>query len=337
MGPSRLPSDARYVAGVIHHADWELLPQCLESLRRQTLSPVAVFVVDTGVDPERLDPVRCAFPEAVIEVCDNSGWGAGANRVLNWIAEHYPETSFALLLNPDAAPDPDYAELLVVDASAHPEVAIEGGKLLRPGRATLDSAGIRMPRHRRPRDRGSGERDVGRYDQRESVFGVSGAAMLVRRTAMDAIAVLGEVVDSDFFAYQDDTDLCWRARLFGWDVVYQPAARAIHGRGWRKERRFTIDPVVRRHSFKNHYLQILKNERAADFLLNLPWLLAWEGLRFGFALLRDRAVLPAYADALRGVPAAWRKRREIRRRLDRGEGGPEIGIRAVPLCYSPRS
>lgn len=336
MSLSKSPSEAGYVAGVIHHADWDRLPRCLESLRRQTLAPAAVLVVDTGVDADRLTPVRRAFPEVVFDVRENRGWGAGVNRVLAWIAEHHAAAEFALLLNPDAAPDPDYADALIADVAVNPEVAIAGGKLLRPDRSTLDSAGIRLPRHRRPRDRGSGERDTGRFDRRESVFAVSGAAMLVRRSAMDAIAVRGEVVDEDFFAYQDDTDLCWRAGRFGWTVVYQPAARAVHGRGWRKEHRFAIDPAVRCHSFKNHYLQILKNERARDVLGNLPWLLAWEALRLGFALLRDRAVLPAYLQAVRGMPGAWRKRQEIHRRLAAGVGGPAASPGSIPLCYSTR-
>lgn len=335
MSPAENPSDPRYVVGVIHHADWDRLPRCLESLTRQTLTPCAVLVVDTGVDGERLAPVQRAFPDVVFEVRENGGWGAGANRVLAWIAECHADAPFALLLNPDAALDPDYARTLIADALLRPDVAIAGGKLLRPDRITLDSAGIRLPRHRRPRDRGSGESDTGRYDRRESVFAVSGAAMLVRRSAMEAIAVGGEVVDEDFFAYQDDTDLCWRARLFGWKVAYQPEATAVHGRGWRKERRFSIDPAVRRHSFKNHYLQILKNERSLDLLRNLPWLLAWEGLRLGFALSRDRAVLPAYAQALRGMPSAWRKRREIHRRLAAGLGRPGTETPTTPLCYSP--
>jgi GT2 family glycosyltransferase len=319
-----------YVAGVIHHADWDQLPGCLEGLRRQTRPPAAVLVVDTGVDPARLEPVRRAFPEVVFEVGTNRGWGAGVNRALAWAAERHPEAAHLLLLNPDAAPEPDYAERLVEDARAHPEAAILGGKLLRPDRATLDSAGIRLPRHRRPRDRGSGEPDRGRWDRRESVFAVSGAAMLVRLSAMEDLAIAGEVVDEDFFAYHDDTDLCWRARRFGWDVVYQPTAVAIHARGWRRERRFEIDAAVRRHSFKNHYLQIIKNERGADLLRNLPWLLAWEVLRLGFALLRDPAVLPGYAEAVRGAPAAWAKRRTMAERLAREPRRADPGGRA---CY----
>ena len=54
---------------------------------------------------------------------------------------------------------------------------------------------------------------------------------------------------------------------------------------------------VRRHSFKNHYLQLIKNERGRDFLANLPAIAFWELARFGFALLRDRAVLAVEAKA----------------------------------------
>src|SRR5690606_18443946 len=127
-----------------------------------------------------------------------------------WADAHHPGVAYALLLNPDTRLDPDYAAVLVRELEADPRAAIAGGKLLRPDRATLDSAGIRLPRHRRPRDRGSGEPDRGRYDRREAVFAVSGAAMMVRRAAMAAIALDGEVVDESFFAYHDDTDLCWR-------------------------------------------------------------------------------------------------------------------------------
>jgi hypothetical protein len=76
-----------------------------------------------------------------------------------------------------------------------------------------------------------------------------------------------------------------------------------------------MEPWVRRHSFKNHYLQIIKNERGLDLLANLPWLLGWEVLRLGFAVLRDRSILLGYRDAMRRVPRALAKRREIRAQI----------------------
>ena len=193
-------------------------------------------------------------------------------------------------------------------------VAIATGKLLRADRETLDSAGIRFPRHRRPRDRGSEEPDRGQFDSTERVEGASGAAMLLRTAALEALEIEGEIFDESFFAYHEDTDLCWRARRLGYEILYEPAAVAVHARGWKRADRDRIPVEIRRHSFKNHYLQLVKNESRADFLRNLPWLIGWEVLRFGFVLLRDRALFAGYRDAFRALPTARRRRRLISQR-----------------------
>ncbi len=305
----------RYVAGIVNHGSYEDLARCLASLSQQDTRPEAVFVVDTGVDPSRLQALVGEYASVGFEVRPNLGWGAGVNRILARVGDEHPGVPYVLLLNPDIELDPDFAAVLVDALEADPRVALASGKLLRPGRTVIDSAGIRLPRHRRPRDRGSDETDGGQYDRAEFVFGVSGAAMLLRRAALADLAVAGEVVDEDFFAYHDDTDLCWRANRLGWRVLYEPRARGVHGRRWQRRQRMQIAPLVRRHSFKNHYLQIIKNERLADFCLNLPWLLAWELLRLGFAVLRDPAVLPAYRDALVASRRALAKRRAIEDRL----------------------
>lgn len=142
--------------------------------------------------------------------------------------------------------------------------------------------------------------------------------MMIRRSVLADLALDGEVFDEDFFAYQDDTDLAWRAQRLGYEVLYHPDARAVHGRRWRRERRASIEPWVRRHSFKNHYLQIVKNEPVGLFVRNLPILMYWEVLRLGFVLARDRDVLPAYCQALQGFPRAWHKRKLLQARLRDG-------------------
>jgi GT2 family glycosyltransferase len=134
---------------------------------------------------------------------------------------------------------------------------------------------------------------------------------MLRTTVLPDLTVMGEIFDEDFFSYHEDTDLAWRARQMGYDSLYVPMARAAHGRGWRREGRERVPPEIRRHSFKNRYLEMIKNERASDFVRNLPPILGMELARFAFALFRDREVLPGYMDAVRGVPRAFRKRRLI--------------------------
>ncbi|NMC13327.1 MAG: glycosyltransferase family 2 protein [Chloroflexi bacterium] len=68
------------------------------------------------------------------------------------------------------------------------------------------------------------EVDSGQYGAVEEVFAGCGAALLLRR------AMLAEVgsLDDDFFMYYEDTDLSWRARLYGWKVLYASPAKVRH-------------------------------------------------------------------------------------------------------------
>src|SRR5690606_343966 len=113
---------APWVAGVIHHAAWDELAACLASLAAQREPPRATLVVDTGVAPERLEPIRRAHPAVHFEVRENRGWGAGVNRVLAWAAAHHPDVPFVLLLSPDVALEPDYGAVLAAELAAHPRV-----------------------------------------------------------------------------------------------------------------------------------------------------------------------------------------------------------------------
>jgi GT2 family glycosyltransferase len=242
------------------------------------------------------------------------GYAAGANRVID---ELHGDVDFVLVLNPDVILDATFAEELLGATSAHPDVAIATGKLVRTGRELIDSAGIFFPRHRRPRDRGSEELDSGQFEVEERVEGASGAAMLIRTTAIDVLTVEQELFDEAFFAYHEDTDLCWRARRLGFEILYVPSAIAVHKRGWQKDGRLSVPIMIRRHSFKNHYLQLIKNETLSQFVRNLPWLAGWEILRLGHVLLRERDLLPAYADAWRARVQALRRRKVIRQRAIR--------------------
>lgn len=312
--PSGERVEPKYSIGVVNYRTYSDLERCLESLANQDLKPLSIVVVDASPDPMRLEDMRERYPHVVWEPRPNRGFAAGANSVLERVRGVAPESEFVLILNPDVQLQPDYASNLLSEMRCYPEACLGSGKLLRPDTSLIDSAGIRLPRHRRPRDRGSEEPDRGQYDRTEFVFGVSGAALMLRCSALPDLEIEGEIFDEDFFLYHEDTDVSWRANLLGWRVLYVPTARAMHARRWRRDRRFHMDAPIRRHSFKNHYLQMIKNERVGDFLINLPMIAFWELGRFGFAVLRDREVLSGYRDAWQLGSNAWRKRRVLQRR-----------------------
>ena len=301
-----------YSAGVINYRNYEDLGPCLESLQAQTLAPAQITVVDADPDESRLAVLEEAFPAVSFERVSNHGFAGGANRLLASLARAVPEAEFALILNPDTFLDPDFCEVLLNSIRGREDVALASGKLFRSGRSRLDSAGIRLPLNRRPQDRGSRQIDRGQFDQPEYVFGASGAAMMIRLAALKDLEIEGEIFDEDFFVYHEDTDLSWRAKNLGWRVYYEPAAVAVHKRGWQKESRYSIPAEIRRHSFKNHYLQIVKNESLLSFLVLLPVFVSWEVLRLGFAVLLDRTILPAYGQAYRLLGRAFHKRRVLR-------------------------
>jgi GT2 family glycosyltransferase len=302
MGPE-------HAVGIVHYRSYADLLACLDAVMRQTLPPGYVHVFDVDGEPEARARVATVHPEVCFHEGPNIGYAAAANRLVAAMRAAAPALEYILILNADVVLDPPFCAELWRGAAAHPGSALLGGKLLRPGRKILDSAGIDLPAHRRPRDRGSEAPDRGQYEAEEAMFGVSGAAMGMRVSALDDLALDGELFDEDFFMYHEDTDLCWRAGRLGWTVRYVPRATAVHARGWQKDERFRTAAHIRVHSFKNHYLQLAKNERLGDFLLRLPVLLVWEVMRLGFALLRDRPILAGYAAAGSLLAESFRKRR----------------------------
>ena len=308
---------ARWGAGIVNHGSYDDLDRCLESLACQSLPATAIAVYDTGEDAARFETRRAAHSECHFESGPNRGYAGGANRVVELLASESESLDYILVLNPDVELDPDFSVRLIEGIDQRPRVAIATGKLLRPDRLTLDSAGILFPRHGRPRDRGSDSRDRGQFDAVELVDAASGAAMMLRVAALGDLELEGELFDESFFVYHEDTDLCWRARRFGWQILYEPRAVGVHVRRWQRARRAEIATSTRRHSFKNHYLQLVKNETLGHGLRNLPWLLGWEILRLGFVVVRDRPMLGAYAEAWRALPEAKRKRALVQARARR--------------------
>jgi GT2 family glycosyltransferase len=330
--------------GIVNYRSYEELGSCLESVFRSSLAPDRVCVYDADGREDARAQLSERFPAVTWEVGPNLGYAGGANALLADAPTSSDREQFFLLLNPDVVIERCFVQQLVSAMFERPDVALAGGKLLRPEGGRIDSAGIVLPRHRRPRDRGSEHVDLGHFDRLERIFGATGAAMMLRVRALADLSIEGEVFDEDFFLYHEDTDLSWRANLLGWSVLYVPSARARHGRRWRRERRFGVPNEVRRHSFKNHYLQLVKNQGALGGLAILPNLVVWEVMRLGFALLRDRAMLGAYRQAFVLLPRAWRKRRQLQRRvrarrraLRSGTGLPWGVALASPGESSPRT
>ncbi len=88
----------------------------------------------------------------------------------------------------------------------------------------LNHAGNYLERHGIAGDYGFAAPDDGRFDEQAERFGFSGTAPVFRSETLAALGGLAE----PFFAYNEDTDWCLRARLAGLRIVYDPAATVRH-------------------------------------------------------------------------------------------------------------
>ncbi len=300
----------------------KLLGDSLASLRGLVRPPAETVVVDNASHDGTPDRVRREFPEvALIDNAENLGFCAANNQGIRSTT-----SPFVLVLNPDTRLAPEFLERLL-PAFDDPGVGIAAGKLLRFDGKTLDSAGQRLGRSRRPRDRGYGEPDRGQYDRDEEVFGACGAAALYRRAMLESIADPGpDYFDEAFFAYNEDLDLAWRARRRGWRAVYRHAAIGYHQRGAvqpggiaRRAALMAMPPRLRFHVVKNRWLTLIRNETVAGLLAHLPFILARDAVTLAVLALTSPGVLAR----LWRERAVFRRARELRR-LDAARPGHHV-------------
>lgn len=195
--------------------------------------PFEYFLVDNGGDGTA-DMVRRFFPwVTVIEAGGNVGFGAGNNAAFRRARGEY-----VMLVNPDLTVFPKEMEKLLAYAGAHPDAGIMGPCVENPNGTRQESCTrfpdpLTMPLYRRTVLGRTpwGRRATGRYFMRDvdhakahDADAVYGAAMLMRRKVLDDVGMF----DERFFMYYEDVDLCRRAWMRGWRVVYVPEARFTH-------------------------------------------------------------------------------------------------------------
>jgi len=309
-----------------------------------------VLSVDEAPLLEHSLPAAAAQPGAEVVVIDNACTDATASvaeRCGARVVSLRERVSYAAAINAGIlATEGDAVLLLNADcvldagflAAARPRLEERGVGSVAPRlvRATgmrpadrldvLDAAGMVVDRRRKNTLVGHGE-PASRYVAAAEVFGGDGACVLYRREALEAGAVGGEVLDEDLALWASDVDLAWRARLLGWRCVYEPRAVGWHMRFYSPTTRAGLPEAHRRLQFRNRLLMIAKNDAWSDVRGDLHRIALYELLALGHVLLRERHLLRAYADALRGLPAARRRRAVVQARRAPGVR-PPFGLRA---------
>jgi GT2 family glycosyltransferase len=227
---------------------------CLESLLQQRPKP-HIIVVDNGSDDGSPEMINAECP--VIEIIRNEknlGFAEGVNigiRRADSLGAKY-----VALFNNDAVADRSWLKPLVDRMEADRSVGITTGKILDSAGKNIDSTGELYTVWGLPFPRGRGRQTTDEYDGSTDIFAASGGASLYRLSMFKEVGLF----DKDYFAYYEDVDISFRARLVGWKIAYVPAAKAYHATGTTSAK--------------------LKGFTTYQTMKNLPWLL-WRNVPAG--------------------------------------------------------
>lgn len=217
MKPGQNPKDAVYVVVPNLNAG-EGLNKCLSSLGTQTLKP-KIIVVDNASTDKSLELIRTAHPNVeVIQNGRNRGFAGGVNPGIKKALAR--GARYVATFNDDAEASSDWLENLVKYLESNSDVGIVASKILDRHGKSIDSTGEFYTSWGLAYPRGRRETDTTAYDHQTYIFAASGGASLYRASMLKAVGLF----DEDFFAYYEDVDLSFRARLQGWQVCYEPKA-----------------------------------------------------------------------------------------------------------------
>lgn len=291
---------------VVNHNGGRWLARTLSALESQRFRDFRIIVVDNASTDGSVDAIDAGeIPVTVVRAGRNLGFAAGNNLAL----QVYVQADTVALLNPDAFPDPGWLEALMNAARVHPDFAAFGSCMRsHHDERTLDGIGDVYHASGLYWREGHGCPSDSAPRVPREIFAPCAAAALYR--TRDVIKAGG--FDDTYFCYGEDVDLGFRLRLAGHRALYVPDATVVHvGSGLTGRH----SDFALYHGHRNLVWNYVKNMPPALFWTCLPAHLLLNLVSLAVFALRGRAGIlwRAKMDALRGLPAMWRKRREIQR------------------------
>ncbi len=254
----------------------KFIGDCLSSLKAQSAPDFDIIVVDNNSGDESVTIVERDFPGvSLIRLSDNFGFSRAVNEGIN-----ASSTPFVILLNNDTKADPLFVEKLLSSIKRDERIFSVSAKMLNmTAPEKLDGAGDLYSVFGWAFARGKDKKASG-YSRGCDIFASCGGASIYRRSILDEIGWFDEF----HFAYLEDIDIGYRARIMGYRNVYEPEAVVYHYGSGVSGSRYN-DFKVRLSARNNMYI-IMKNMPWPQIILNLPFLILGFGIKALFFIFK---------------------------------------------------
>lgn len=245
----------------------DLLKRCLPSVVATDYPNLEIIVSDNDSSDQSKEWIEENFPSVqVIRHPENYAFCRGNNEAIRVATGDY-----VVLLNNDVEVPRDWLTPLVNKMEADPSVGAVQPKLLQmDDRSQFEysgAAGGHLDRFGYPFTRGriffTMEEDLQQYDSVAPIFWASGAAIVLRKSALDRVGLL----DERFVLHMEEIDLCWRLQRFGYSIVAIPDSEVYHIGGASLP---STNPMKTYYNFRNGLLMLYKNLPPDQWLRIFP-------------------------------------------------------------------
>ncbi len=229
----------------------KFLPSVLENSDEAT-----IYVADNASTDDSVEFLKDNYPQVkIIQNKVNGGYAQGYNEALSSLTE-----DLFVLLNSDVEVTPGWLPPLIKEFESDSKLFAAQPKILDyknkdsfeyagAGGGFLDKLGYPFCRGRVFNEL---ERDNGQYDDVIPIFWATGACLAVRKTAFEEVGGF----DEDFFAHQEEIDLCWRMQTAGGIIKYIGTSAVYHVGGATLA---AANPKKTFYNFRNTLLVLVKN------------------------------------------------------------------------------
>ena len=288
----------------------KLLAQFLPSVVQYS-KEATVYLADNASSDDSVTYVSENFPQVkIIQNKTNGGYAKGYNDALKSVSE-----DIYVLLNSDVEVTENWLDPILSEFENDSHLQAAQPKILDfKNKAFFEYAGaaggfidaLGYP-YCRGRIFNTLEKDEGQYDDITTIFWATGASLFIRNSSFWEIGGL----DEDFFAHQEEIDLCWRLQNLGGVIKYIGASSVYHVGGATLA---SGNPRKTFYNFRNTLFALLKNVKGGKILGIIIARLLLDGIAAFQFLFQGKplhfiAIFKAHLSFYKSIPTLLKKRR----------------------------